>query len=217
LAEQLASKHHVFSAQRQLPEDPIDGVTYLAFDVTQGPIDVTQLPDVIHGFVYAPGSINLRPFKGLKQEAFVQDMQLNFFGMIPVIQAILPRLQAADKSSIVLFSTVAVGLGMPFHSSIAAAKGAVEGFARALAAELAPVVRVNVIAPSLTHTSLADKFLNTPEKIEKAAERHPLKSVGKAEDIAAMAAYLLEDQSQWISGQVFHIDGGMSRLQMMQG
>jgi NAD(P)-dependent dehydrogenase (short-subunit alcohol dehydrogenase family) len=101
---------------------------------------------------------------------------------------------------------------MPFHTSVAAAKGAVEGFAKALAAEYAPKLRVNVIAPSLTDTPLADKFLNNDVKKEKAAERHPMKKFGKPEDIAEMAAFLLSDKSQWITGQTFHVDGGMSTL-----
>ena len=103
-------------------------------------------------------------------------------------------------------------MGMPFHTSIAAAKGAVEGFAKALAAEYAPKIRVNVIAPSLTDTPLADKFLNNEVKMEKSAMRHPLKRVGTSEDMAEMATLLLSDKSSWISGQTFHIDGGMSTL-----
>ena len=132
--------------------------------------------------------------------------------MVKVLQSVLPKLTAAQQSSIVLFSTVAVGTGMPFHTSVAAAKGAVEGFAKALAAEYAPKIRVNVIAPSLTDTPLADKFLNNDVKKEKAAERHPLKKIGSAKDIAEMAAFLLSDKSSWITGQVFHVDGGMSTL-----
>jgi NAD(P)-dependent dehydrogenase (short-subunit alcohol dehydrogenase family) len=139
-------------------------------------------------------------------------MQLNFFAMVKVIQSILPQLTASNQSSIVLFSTVAVKMGMPFHTSVAAAKGAIEGFAKALAAEYAPKIRVNVIAPSLTDTPLADKFLNNDEKREKSALRHPLKRVGTTQDIAQMASFLLDDKSSWISGQVYNVDGGMSTL-----
>ena len=132
--------------------------------------------------------------------------------MIRVLQAVLPNLVASQQSSVVLYSTVAVKIGMPFHTSVAAAKGAIEGFARSLAAEYAPKLRVNVIAPSLTDTPLADKFLNNDIKKEKAAERHPLKRAGKASDIASMTSFLLSDQSSWMTGQIIGIDGGMSAL-----
>jgi 3-oxoacyl-[acyl-carrier protein] reductase len=162
--------------------------------------------------VYCPGSINLRPFKGLKIETFESDLQINFISLVKVIQSVLPNLTASNQSSIVLFSSVAATMGMPFHTSVAAAKGAVEGFAKALAAEYAPKIRVNVIAPSLTDTPLADKFLNNEIKREKSAERHPLKRFGTSEDMSQMASFLLSEKSSWISGQIFHVDGGMSTL-----
>ncbi|WP_276976416.1 SDR family oxidoreductase, partial [Flavobacterium filum] len=175
-------------------------------------LDTSKLPEIIDGLVYCPGSINLRPFKGIKPETFEADMHINFFSMIKVIQTILPNLSASNQSSIVLFSSVAASMGMPFHTSVAAAKGAIEGFAKALAAEFTPKIRVNVIAPSLTDTPLADKFLNNDVKREKSAERHPLKRFGTADDLAQMATFLLNDKSSWISGQIFHVDGGMSTL-----
>lgn len=132
--------------------------------------------------------------------------------MIKVLQSILPNLVASEQASVILFSSVAVTTGMPFHTSVSAAKGAIEGFAKALAAEYAPKLRVNVIAPSLTDTPLAEKFLSNDVKKEKAAERHPLKKFGTANEIAEMAAFLLSDKSGWITGQVFHVDGGMSTL-----
>jgi NAD(P)-dependent dehydrogenase (short-subunit alcohol dehydrogenase family) len=170
------------------------------------------LPSQIDGLVYCPGSINLRPFKGLKIETFESDLQINFIDMVKVVQSILPQLTASNQSSIVLFSTVAASMGMPFHTSVAASKAAVEGFAKALAAEYAPKIRVNVIAPSLTNTPLADKFLNNEVKQEKSAERHPLKRFGQPEDLAQMATFLLSDNSSWITGQILHVDGGMSTL-----
>jgi NAD(P)-dependent dehydrogenase (short-subunit alcohol dehydrogenase family) len=187
-------------------------VTHIPFDALTDTLDTTKLPDIIHGFVYCPGSINLRPFRGLKIETFEADMQINFISLVKVIQSILPNLNAAEQSSIVLFSSVAASMGMPFHTSVAAAKGAIEGFAKALAAEYAPKIRVNVIAPSLTDTPLAEKFLSNDEKKEKSALRHPLKRVGSTEDMAQMASFLLSDKSSWISGQIFHVDGGMSTL-----
>ena len=142
----------------------------------------------------------------------MKDLEINFMGMIRCIHGILPKLSASETPSVVLFSTVAVKVGMPFHTSIAAAKGAVEGFAKSLAAEYAPKLRVNVIAPSLTDTPLAGKLLSSDEKKEKMGQRHPLKRVGTTEDIASTAAFLLKDDSSWITGQILGVDGGMSTL-----
>jgi NAD(P)-dependent dehydrogenase (short-subunit alcohol dehydrogenase family) len=148
----------------------------------------------------------------LRPESFQEEMEINFMGMIRCIHGLLPKLNAANNPSVVLFSTVAVKVGMPFHTSIAAAKGAVEGFAKSLAAEYAPKLRVNVIAPSLTDTPLAGKLLSSEEKKEKMGQRHPLKRVGTVDDIAATAVFLLKDDSSWITGQILGVDGGMSTL-----
>jgi len=212
LAKELQHENNVYIASRTSENLADLKVSHLAFDATNDVLDVAKLPETIDGFVYLPGSINLRPFKGIKPETFAEDLQLNFINMVKVLQTILPQLMASQQANIVLFSSVAVQTGMPFHTSVAAAKGAVEGFAKALAAEYAPKFRVNVIAPSLTNTPLADKFLNNESKQEKSAARHPLKRFGEADDIAQMAAFLLSDKSSWISGQVFHVDGGLSTL-----
>ena len=212
LAKELQFENKVFIASRTNENIADLHVTHIPFDATTDTLDTSVLPEVIDGLVYCPGSINLRPFKGLKPESFETDLQINFISLVKVIQTVLPNLTASNQSSIVLFSSVAAGMGMPFHTSVAAAKGAIEGFAKALAAEYAPKIRVNVIAPSLTDTPLADKFLNNEVKREKSAERHPLKRVGTAEDMAQMASFLLSEKSSWISGQIFHVDGGMSTL-----
>lgn len=212
LAKELQFDHKVFIASRTSENIADLNVTYIPFDAATDTLDITLLPESIDGLVYFPGSINLRPFRALKMEAFENDMQINFFNMVKVLQTVLPNLTASSQSSVVLFSSVAASMGMPFHSSIAAAKGAVEGFAKALAAEYAPKIRVNVIAPSLTDTPLANKFLNSDEKKEKSAQRNPLKKVGSAEDLAQTASFLLSEKSSWISGQIFHVDGGMSTL-----
>ncbi len=212
LATTLSKTHRVFVAARSEGDLANLPVTYIPFDAATDALDTSLLPAVLDGFVYCPGSINLRPFKGLKPEVFESDLQINFVQMVKVLQTVLGQLTQSSQSSVVLFSSVAASMGMPFHTSVAAAKGAVEGFAKALAAEYAPKMRVNVIAPSLTDTPLADKFLNNDVKREKSAERHPLKRFGTPEDIAAMAAFLLSDDSSWMSGQVLHVDGGMSRL-----
>jgi len=212
IIKELENKNNVFVASRTAEAIDHLNVTHIPFDVTTDSLDVSKLPAIIDGLVYCPGSINLRPFKGLKIETFESDMQINFFNMVKVVQQLLPQLTASNQASIVLFSSVAASMGMPFHTSVAAAKGAIEGFAKALAAEYAPKIRVNVIAPSLTNTPLADKFLNNETKQEKSAERHPLKRFGQPEDLAQMANFLLSENASWISGQILHVDGGMSTL-----
>ncbi len=212
IAKELQFENNVYIASRSNENLSDVKAIHIAFDATTDTIDTSKLPTIIDGLVYCPGSINLRPFKGLKPEAFETDLQINFLSLVKVIQSVLPNLLASEQASIVAFSSVAATMGMPFHTSVAASKGAIEGFAKALAAEYAPKIRVNVIAPSLTDTPLADKFLNNETKQEKSAERHPLKRFGKPEDSAQMATFLLSDKSSWISGQIFHVDGGMSTL-----
>lgn len=212
IAKELEKDNTVFVASRTAESLGNLKVTHLPFDAHTDTLDVSKLPAIIDGLVYCPGSINLRPFKGLKIETFENDLQINFLDMVKVIQTVLPQLTASNQASIVLFSSVAASMGMPFHTSVAAAKGAIEGFAKALAAEYAPKIRVNVIAPSLTNTPLADKFLNNETKQEKSAERHPLKRFGQPEDLAQMATFLLSEKSSWMSGQILHVDGGMSTL-----
>ncbi len=192
----------------------VDNITYVDWDAVENDFPVDSLPQQIDGLAYCPGSITLKPFHGLKLQDFQKDIDVNLFGAVKSIQAVLPILKKAEKpTSIVLFSTVAVQTGMPYHASIAAAKGAVEGLTRSLAAELAPAsIRVNAIAPSLTDTPLAGRLLSTPEKQEAGGKRHPLGRVGKPEDISAMAAYLLGSESAWVTGQIFAVDGGMGSL-----
>lgn len=212
IAKELQNNNRVFVASRTDENIKDMNVTFIPFDASTDSLNISLLPEVLDGLVYCPGTINLRPFKSLKIDVFESDMQINFIIMVKVLQTVLPNLSASNQSSVVLFSSVAASMGMPFHSSIAAAKGAVEGFTKALAAEYAPKMRLNVIAPSLTDTPLANKFLNSEEKKEKSAQRNPLNKVGTPEDIAQMASFLLGEKSNWISGQVFHVDGGMSTL-----
>jgi NAD(P)-dependent dehydrogenase (short-subunit alcohol dehydrogenase family) len=171
-----------------------------------------ELPDALDGLIYFPGSISLKPFHRLTAEDFLTDFRINCLGAVAAIQSALPALKASDSASIVLFSTVACAQGMPFHASIAAAKGAVEGMAKSLAAELAPKIRVNVIAPSLTDTPLAASLLNSDVKREAACKRHPLQQVGNPEDVAALAAFLLSDASRFVTGQILRPDGGLSSI-----
>ena len=195
IAEKLKRNHQVIIASRTKENIP-EGITHHTFDALNDNISDLDVPPKIHGLVYCPGSINLKPFKMMSSETFKEDMELNFHSLVRVVHGLLPNLKNAEQASLVFFSTVAVKVGMPFHTSVAAAKGAIEGFAKALAAEYAPNFRINVIAPSLTDSPLASKLLNSESKKDKMAERHPLKKVGTIEDIAAMASFLLTDGSQ---------------------
>ena len=209
----LLAGNNVYVVARGLNELTVqEGITFIEGDVTAPTINLSALPEVIDGLVYCPGSINLKPFHRLTEADFLNDWQVNFMGAVKIIQQLLPFLKKAEAPSVVLFSTVAVQTGMPFHASVAAAKGAVEGLTRSLAAELAPRIRVNCIAPSLVQTPLAEKLVNSPEKIEAGGKRHALQRIGQPNDIAAMAEFLLNDKAGWITGQVLHIDGGMSNL-----
>ena len=170
------------------------------------------LPDQLDGFVYLPGTINLRPFKGLKPSVFLDDFNINVMGCVKILQKVLTKIQAAENPSIVMFSTVAVKVGMPFHSSVSSSKGAIEGLTRSLAAEFAPKIRVNSIAPSILDTPLAEKFLNSETKLENSRNRHPLKEIGSPKDISEIVKFLLEDNSKWMTGQIIPFDGGMSSV-----
>ncbi len=212
LAQQLMNDHTVYIASRTNENLGNLDVNHITYDAESDTLDLKSLPDTIDGFVYCPGSINLKPFKMLSTEVFRQDMELNFLSMVKTVHAVMDKLKNAEQASLVFFSTVAVKVGMPFHTSVAAAKGAIEGFAKALAAEYAPKMRVNVIAPSLTDTRLAKRLLSSDKKKELMDARHPLKRVGTQQDIASVATFLLSEQSSWITGQVLGVDGGMSTL-----
>ncbi|MFZ9756149.1 MAG: SDR family NAD(P)-dependent oxidoreductase [Bacteroidia bacterium] len=210
IAEQLISQgHSVWVLSRNQVD--LAGATWLYFDA-EGQGDIEGLPDHLNGMVYAPGSINLKPFRGLKEQDFQKDFAVSVLGAVRALQACTAALKSAGQASVVLYSTVAVAQGMPFHASVAAAKGAVEGLVRSLAAEWAPAIRVNAVAPSLVRTPLAERLLNTPEKEEQSAKRHALARVGEVSDIAAVSCFLLSPESGWVSGQVWSVDGGMSRL-----
>tara|TARA_B000000475_G_scaffold73779_1_gene59345 strand:- start:60 stop:752 length:693 start_codon:yes stop_codon:yes gene_type:complete len=171
-----------------------------------------DLPENIDGLVYCPGTINLRSLQRLTLEDIKNEMEVNFYGAFNIIKKVLPNLKKNDGASVVLFSTVAVKTGMPMHSSIAAAKGALEGLAKSLAAELAPRVAINCVAPSIVDTKLAANILSTDERKQASADRHPLKTIGSINSIANSAYFLLQAKENWISGQIFRPDGGLSAL-----
>lgn len=216
LAEQLAAAgHEVFGTYFKNKPEPLSGsITYHYLDVLDDNSPPDFLPDSLDGLVYCVGSISLRPFERIKPDDFMADFNLQVTGAVKIIQAALPRLKRAENASIVLFSTVAVQTGFPFHAMVSSSKGAVEGLSRALAAELAPKIRVNCIAPSLTNTPLAASLLNTDQKREANALRHPLKRIGSVQNMADMAEFLLSAKAGWITGQVLHVDGGMSSLKV---
>ncbi len=215
LAELLVGKgEKVFGTYSSTEVDQFgNGVQYFHHDVLNAE-DIYVGVESLDGLVYCPGSINLKPFHRIKPQDFVNDFELQVIGGIKIVQKLLPKLKASENASIVFFSTIAVQQGFNFHTQVATSKGAIEGLAKALAAELAPSVRVNVIAPSLTNTPLASKLLSSEEKIEANSKRHPLKRVGEAKDIAEAAAFLLSEKSSWMTGQIIHIDGGLSTLKI---
>ncbi len=175
--------------------------------------EIPGLPEIVDGVVYCPGTINLKPFHRISVADFQKEMDVNFFGAVRVLQACMKGLKKSESPAVVLFSTVAVQTGMGFHAGIASAKGAIEGLTRSLAAEWAPSkIRVNAIAPSLTETPLASALLSTPEKKEASDKRHPLGRIGSAQDIAEATVFLLSSKSSWMTGQILHLDGGMSNL-----
>jgi len=164
------------------------------------------------GIVYFPGSINLKPFRSLKLEDFQSDFNIHVLGAVNVLKTYQSNLN--EGASVVLISSVAATTGMPFHASVASVKAALEGFARSLAAEWAPKIRVNVVAPSLTLTPMAEKLTNSPEKIEAGAQRHPLKRLGNPSDLSNAITFLLGEESAWMTGQVLAVDGGMGKLKV---
>lgn len=213
LSERLSSNYKVFGTYfKNQPINLNSNVSSHYLNVLDDVFDLNFLPEKIDGLVYCPGAINLKPFSRIKEEDFINDFKLQVTGAIKVIQTCLPKLKNSGAASVVLFSTIAVQMGFNFHSIVSTSKGAIEGLTKALAAELAPSVRVNCIAPSITQTPLAASILGTQEKVEANAQRHPLKRVGSAEDIANAAAYLLSNESSWVTGQILHIDGGMSAI-----
>jgi NAD(P)-dependent dehydrogenase (short-subunit alcohol dehydrogenase family) len=216
LVETLSKNEHSVTASYFTGDhlNQIPGVNYFQYDVRDPFQNLDLLPESIDGLVYCPGAIDLKPFGRITPDQFLDDYNLQVVGAIRVLQAVSPLLLKGTNPSVLFFSTVAVQMGFPFHTKVSASKGAIEGLTKALAAEYAPKIRVNAIAPSLTDTPLSAKLLSSEDKKEANAQRHPLKKIGQAQDLASLAEFLLSDKATWITGQIMHVDGGMSQLRV---
>ena len=206
LIKKLLSHSKVINISRTSPEETHANLTHFNCDVTK-----EELPEIkaADGLVYCPGSINLKPFSRLSIDDFKDDFEINVLGAVKAIQKYLPILKNGNNPTIVLFSTVAAKLGMPFHASIATSKSGIEGLVKSLGAELAPTIRINAIAPTVTDTQLASKLLRNDKMIENITERHPLKKFLNPEEVADMAEFLLSEKTASISGQIFEMDCGI--------
>lgn len=209
----LAHGHEVYATHHRSETWDSDRLHWQNIDFLSSEV-LPAFPEKLDGLVYCPGNITLKPFGRFSDEEYRKDFELQVLGAIKLIRGAIPALKKSEKASVVLFSTVAVQMGFPFHSLVSVSKGALEGLTKSLSAEFAPAIRVNCIAPSLTQTPLASSLLNTPEKIAANDSRHPLKRIGSPKDIASMAGFLLSDDSSWMTGQVLHVDGGMSTIKI---
>jgi NAD(P)-dependent dehydrogenase (short-subunit alcohol dehydrogenase family) len=208
----LASGHQVWGSYRNHPitDQRIQSFHFDSSDtLSKLP---NELPETLDGFVYCVGSIQLTPISRVNTSTLSLDIQNQLIKLVELLQHIFPKLKKSNHASVVLFSSVAVQLGLAFHTQVGIVKGAIEGLSKSLAAEWAPSIRVNTIAPSLTDTPLAEPLLNTPEKKLANDQRHPLKRIGTVEDISNMACFLLSEKSSWITAQVLHVDGGMQAI-----
>jgi len=205
LLQQLEN-NFVYNISRSAPDISHPNLIYFPVDVLR---DVLPQIEAVDTLIYCPGSINLKPILSLSIDDFRQDFEINVIGAVKVIQHYLPALKKGNNPSIVLFSTVAAKLGMPFHASIAVAKSGVEGLVKSLGAELASVVRINAIAPTITETALSASILRNDRMKENMIERHPMKNYLKAQEVAQMADYLISDKAGSISGQIFQMDYGL--------
>lgn len=202
----LIEKNNIINLSRTPPSLAHKNLTHYNCDILTD--ELPQL-DAVDALIYCPGSINLKPISRLKLEDFRADFEINVVGAVKAIQHYLPLLKRGTTPSILLFSTVASKLGMPFHASVAAAKSGVEGLVKSLGAELAPTIRVNAIAPTVTDTDLASKLLRNERMIDSITERHPLKKFLNPTEVADMAAFLTSDSASSISGQIFQMDCGI--------
>jgi NAD(P)-dependent dehydrogenase (short-subunit alcohol dehydrogenase family) len=206
ILQQQLENNRVYNLSRTSPEFTHPNLKHFEINALQD-----ALPDIenIDVLIYCPGSINLKPIMSLSIDDFKNDFEINVIGAVKVIQKYLPNLKKGTNPSIVLFSSVAAKMGMPFHASIATAKAGVEGLVKSLGAELASVVRVNAIAPTITDTTLASNILRNDRMKENMIERHPMKNYLQAEEVAEMVDFLISEKAKSISGQIFEMDYGL--------
>ena len=211
IVENLLSSHEVVNISRTNPTNQSSNLEHHSCNVLKD-----ELPDIesADGLIYCPGSINLKPINRLSVDDFKEDFNINVIGAVKAVQKYLPALKNGTNPSVVLFSTVASDMGMPFHASVAASKSAVEGLTKSLGAELAPTIRVNAIAPTVTDTELAAKLLRNERQVEGMKDRHPLKRFLQPQEVADMATFLLSEKAQSLSGQVFKMDCGITSLKI---
>jgi len=202
----LVDDNLIINLSRNKPELTHTNLTHYNVDVLSS--DLPDLEDV-SSVIYCPGSINLKPIGRISLDEFREDFEINVIGAVKVIQKYLPILKKSNNASILLFSTVATKLGMPYHSTVAASKSAIDGLVKTLGAELAPKIRVNAIAPTITKTDLASKLLRNEKVIENMIERHPLKKILMPEEVSKMAKFLISKNASSISGQIFNLDAGI--------
>lgn len=206
IVEQLIDYCSIINISRTSQKLTHPNLTHYGCDILQEELPEIESADAL---IYCPGSINLKPISRLSLNDFKNDFEINVIGAVKAIQKYLPLIKNGSKPSILLFSTVAAKLGMPFHASIAAAKSGVEGLVKSLGAELAPTIRVNAIAPTITDTQLASKLLRNEKMIENITERHPLKKFLNPKEVAEMAEFLISDKAASLSGQIFEMDCGI--------
>ena len=206
IVSEVVDSNNVFCLSRNKTDFNHDNYTFHNFDAL-----VDDYPDFdsVDCLIYCPGSINLKPISTLSLEDFRNDFELNVIGAVRAIKKYLNLLKKSESASILLFSTVATKLGMPYHASVSVAKSGIDGLVKTLGSELAPKVRINAIAPTITNTELASKILRNDKVIENMVERHPLKKILSSNEVAKMASFLISEDASSISGQIFNMDAGI--------
>jgi len=206
IVSEVVDNNNVVCLSRNQTDFSHENYTFHNFDAL-----VDDYPDFesVDCLIYCPGSINLKPISTLSLDDFRNDFELNVIGAVRAIKKYLNLLKKSGSASILLFSTVATKLGMPYHASVSVAKSGIDGLVKTLGSELAPKVRINAIAPTITNTELASKILRNDKVIKNMVERHPLKKILSSNEVAKMASFLISEDASSISGQIFNMDAGI--------